>query len=90
MPADPSRRPCHRPRPHTKGVLLRLRPPEVPWPGSVAGVARLMGGTAIPLREQDAQNGPGEYRCRKFGRIIVRADAKAGPKELEPGCKERR
>ena len=47
-----------------------------------------MGGTAIPLREQDARNGPGRYVCGKFGTKITDADER--PTELEPGCKEAR
>lgn len=63
-------------------------------PASVTGRPGFMGGTAIPLREQDARNGPGEYRCSKFATregvwpVIARADHKDGPRELEPGCKD--
>ena len=50
---------------------------------------RVHGGPVIPMRDSDANLGPGRYRCRKFERVICRADVKAGPKELEPGCKSR-
>ena len=57
-------------------------------PQSITNVRDMMGGTAIPLREQDAQNGPGRYECAKLEETITRADER--PKELEPGCKESR
>ncbi len=64
-------------------VHLRYKGPD-----SVRSVKDMMGGTAIPLREQDAHNGPGRYECAKLGRRIGQADE--APRELEPGCKETR
>ncbi len=55
---------------------------------SVRSVKDMTGGTAIPLREHDAHNGPGRYECAKLGRVVCQADER--PKELEPGCKETR
>lgn len=57
-------------------------------PASVAGKRETMGGTAIPLRESDARNGPGRYGCAKYHLEVARGDET--PRELRPGCKERR
>ncbi|MDP9440211.1 MAG: hypothetical protein M3P49_15965, partial [Actinomycetota bacterium] len=48
---------------------LRYRGPQ-----SITNVRDMMGGTAIPLREQDGFLGPGRYECSKLGKTIMRAD----------------
>ena len=62
-------------------------------PGSITGVRDMMGGTSIPLREQDGQNGPGRYLCGKFGNAdypVAICSADEAPKEIAEGCKEAR
>ena len=64
-------------------VHLRYR-----GPGSITGVRDMMGGTAIPLREQDGSLGPGRYSCAKLAETVCVADE--APTEIAEGCKEAR
>ena len=57
-------------------------------PGSITGVRDMMGGTSIPLREQDGSLGPGRYLCSKFAETVCVADE--APTEIVEGCKEAR
>lgn len=54
---------------------------------TVTGKLKLMGGTAVPIREHDSF-APGRYDCEKLGVKVCGGDET--PKELEPGCKEKR
>lgn len=55
---------------------------------SVTNRRDMMGGTAIPLREQDGALAPGRYSCAKLDRVVC--DGNMRPRELEAGCKEAR
>ncbi len=57
---------------------------------SLKSVKDMVGGTAIPLREQDVQNGPGRYECALFGEVICTADKTPRPLAAGGECKERR
>ena len=59
-------------------------------PAQVKGRLDLLGGTAIPLREEDGQNGPGHYDCGKLAQRIGLANKPPRPLVAGGECKERR
>ena len=59
-------------------------------PAEVKGRLDLLGGTAIPLREEDGRNGPGSYSCGKLGTRIGTANDAPRPLVAGGACKETR
>lgn len=63
---------------------------QYPGPAEVKGRLDLLGATAIPLREEDGQNGPGHYVCSKLGGRISIANKTPRPLVAGGECKETR
>ena len=59
-------------------------------PAEVKGRLDLTGGTAIRLREEDGQNGPGSYACSKLEQRIGLASKPPRPLVAGGACKETR